>query len=58
MVIGGGSLQGVDADGTKGESRQMADGDVRWRDVEGEDVHEAINTGDSPWRNIIVEIKQ
>jgi quercetin dioxygenase-like cupin family protein len=57
VVVGGGSLQGVDTDGTKGESRQMADGDVRWRDVEGEDVHEAINTGDTLWRNIIVEVK-
>ena len=57
VVIGDGSLQGVDADGTKGEPRQMADGDVRWRDVDGEDVHEAVNTGDTPWRNIIVEVK-
>jgi quercetin dioxygenase-like cupin family protein len=57
VVIGDGSLQGVDADGTKGEPRQMADGDVRWRDVDGEDIHEAVNTGDTPWRNIIVEVK-
>ena len=57
VVIGGGSLQGIDADGTKGEPRQMADGDVRWRDVDGEDIHEAVNTGDTPWRNIIVDVK-
>lgn len=57
VVIGGGSLQPVDADGVKGETRQMVDGDVRWRDVEGEDIHEAINTGPGPWRNIIVELK-
>ena len=32
----------------------MADGDVRWRDVEGVDIHEARNAGTTPWRNIIV----
>ena len=47
----------VDADGVKGESRPMVDGEVRWRDVEGEDIHEAINTGSEPWRNVIVEMK-
>tara|TARA_B100000676_G_C17779769_1_gene681257 strand:+ start:432 stop:734 length:303 start_codon:yes stop_codon:yes gene_type:complete len=57
VVIGGGHLQGIDADGTKGEPRRMEDGEVRWRDVEGEDVHEAVNTGEDPWRNIIVELK-
>ncbi|MEE2754909.1 MAG: hypothetical protein VX910_13065 [Candidatus Latescibacterota bacterium] len=57
IVIGGGSLQTVDADGVKGESRPMVDGEVRWRDVEGEDIHEAINTGSEPWRNVIVEMK-
>ena len=57
VVIGGGELQAVDADGSKGEPRQMADGEVRWRGVEGEDVHEAINTGTEAWRNIIVELK-
>jgi hypothetical protein len=36
----------------------MNDGEVRWRDVDGEDIHEAINTGDTPWRNIIVELKK
>lgn len=58
VVIGGGHLQGVSADGKKGEPRAMQDGDVRWREVSGEDVHEAINAGSIPWRNIIVELKQ
>lgn len=58
VVIGGGQLQGVNADGTKGDPRLMNDGDVRWRDVNGEDIHEAINAGDGPWRNIIVEMKK
>ena len=36
----------------------MEDGHVQWRDVDGEDIHEAINAGDEPWRNIIVELKK
>ena len=34
VVIGRGNLQGVDADGAKGEPRSMADGEVRWRDID------------------------
>ena len=48
VVIGDGNLS----------DRQMEDGTVRWRDVDGEDVHEATNTGSTPWRNIIVELKR
>lgn len=58
VVIGDGVLQGVGADGDAGEARPMADGEVRFREVDGEDVHEAINRGEEPWRNIIVELKQ
>jgi quercetin dioxygenase-like cupin family protein len=58
VVIGGGTLQGVSSDSPKGEARDMEDGDVRWRDVDGEDIHEAINVGNEPWRNIIVELKK
>lgn len=58
VVIGGGTLQGVSSDGNKGEGRDMADGHVQWRDVAGEDIHAAINTGNEPWRNIIVELKK
>jgi beta-alanine degradation protein BauB len=47
VVIGDGELQ----------DRKMEDGEVRWRDVDGEDVHEATNTGSTDWRNIIVELK-
>ncbi len=57
VTIGGGLLQGIDASGLKGEPRQMGDGEVHWRSLEGEDaVHEAVNVGDSPWRNIVVEM--
>ncbi len=58
VVIGDGALQGVSSDGTKGEPRPMKDGDVRWNAVNGEAIHAAINAGNKPWRNIIVELKK
>lgn len=57
VVIGGGSLQTIYGDGRRDPPRTMEDGDVRFRSVEGENVHEAINVGDTPWRNIVVELK-
>lgn len=57
VVIGEGTLQGIDADGTAKPPRRMSDGEVVFRDVEGEAVHEAVNVGDGPWRNIVVELK-
>ena len=56
VVIGGGTLQAV-RNGKKGEPRPMKDGEVHWRNIQGEDVHEAVNVGDAPWRNIVVELK-
>ncbi|MBM84382.1 MAG: hypothetical protein CMJ78_27830 [Planctomycetaceae bacterium] len=56
VCIGGGTLQGVDADGNNKPVEPMNDGDVRFRDVDGEDIHEAINIGTQPWRNIVVEL--
>ncbi len=57
VTIGGGHLQGVDAEGTEGEPRQMGDGEVHFRSLEGEDaIHEAVNVGDDRWRNIVVEL--
>ena len=35
----------------------MADGHVVFREIPGEEIHEAVNAGDQPWRNIIVELK-
>jgi hypothetical protein len=35
----------------------MKDGDVRFREVKGESVHDAVNTGKGTWRNIVVELK-
>jgi beta-alanine degradation protein BauB len=58
VVIGDGALQTVYSDGTRDPPRQMFDGDVRFREVDGEAIHEAINVGDAPWRNIVVELKR
>jgi quercetin dioxygenase-like cupin family protein len=57
VVIGDGTLQTAFADGSREAPRQLRDGDVRFREVAGESVHEAINVGDRPWRNIVVELK-
>jgi quercetin dioxygenase-like cupin family protein len=57
VVVGGGTLQTMFADGTSDPPRMMHDGDVRFRSVEGENIHEAVNVGDTPWRNIVVELK-
>ncbi|NKB68008.1 MAG: cupin domain-containing protein [Candidatus Latescibacteria bacterium] len=58
VVIGDGHLQGIDADGAADPVRQMRDGDVRFNQLDGDAVHEAVNRGDSPWRNIVVELKE
>ena len=58
VVIGGGTLQGADADGNRGDPNTMKDGHVVFRDIPDGDVHQAINAGDRPWRNIIVELKK
>ena len=58
VVIGDGTLQRVDPDGTRHAPRAMKDGEVHFRDVDGEAVHEAVNAGNTLWRNIVVELKQ
>jgi quercetin dioxygenase-like cupin family protein len=58
VVIGGGTLQGVKADGSGGEAQERPDGQVVFPDIDGEDIHGAINVGDEPWRNCIVELKK
>jgi quercetin dioxygenase-like cupin family protein len=57
IVIGDGELQTVYANGTSDPPRQMKDGDVRFREVSEKSSHEAVNTGKTPWRNIVVELK-
>ncbi|MEX2015123.1 MAG: hypothetical protein WD873_00710, partial [Candidatus Hydrogenedentales bacterium] len=46
VVIGDGALQTAYVDGSRDAPREMRDGEVRYREVAGENVHEAINTGD------------
>jgi beta-alanine degradation protein BauB len=58
VVIGDGTLQTVHGDGRRDPPRRMQDGEVRFRAVEGENVHDAINVGDGPWRNIVIELKE
>jgi quercetin dioxygenase-like cupin family protein len=58
VVIGDGTLQTVFPDGTREPPREMRDGDVRFREVADETVHEAVNLGNGPWRNIVVELKR
>ena len=57
VVIGGGTLQGADENGNKDAPRTMADGEVHFRNVDVEAIHEAINVGSADWRNIVVELK-
>ncbi len=56
VVIGDGEFQTGFADGSRDPARKMADGDVRFREVGTGIVHEGINIGASPWRNIVVEL--
>lgn len=58
VVIGGGKLKSVRGDGSDWYETEMRDGEVRFRDIDGEDVHDAINVGDKAWRNIVVELKR
>jgi len=57
VVIGDGNLQRIGDDGSEGPSRQMQDGEVHFRHVDGQDIHAARNVGPAPWRNIVVELK-
>jgi quercetin dioxygenase-like cupin family protein len=58
VVIGDGELQTLFADGSSDPPRAMQDGEVRFRKVPGNSVHEAKNTGKGPWRNIVIELKR
>lgn len=57
VVIGDGVLQRVDPDGTRAEPKPMGDGEVVFRAVNDDCVHEAVNAGETAWRNIVVELK-
>jgi len=57
VVIGDGVLQRVDPDGSRAEPKAMRDGQVVFREVGDDCVHEAVNAGEAMWRNIVVELK-
>ena len=58
VVIGDGELQTLFPGNTADPPRPMKDGDVRFREVPSESVHAAKNVGNTPWRNIVVELKR
>ena len=58
VVIGGGRLKSVRGDGSDWYETAMRDGEVHFREIADEDVHDAINVGDETWRNIVVELKR
>ena len=68
QVIEGSTLKTLGEDGTDYGDLQLAPGDTVYVDVEGDQIrvgdftgparHEAVNTGDSRYFEILVELKQ
>ena len=58
VAIGGGTLQGLNADGSRKPVRNYTDGEVVFKEVGDSEIHAAVNAGDRPWRNIVVELKE
>jgi len=58
VVIGDGTLQRVDPDGSKTPPKERKDGEVVFRAVSDEYTHAAHNAGQTVWRNIVVELKE
>ncbi|HEX3655129.1 MAG TPA: hypothetical protein VHV55_04960 [Pirellulales bacterium] len=58
VVIGDGELEALNADGSLLHRGPMEDGEVHYRGIDDDPaVHEAVNVGQKPWRNIVVELK-
>lgn len=59
IFVGESRLRGLNEDGTVRFEQDMHDGDVFHRVLpDGVDVHDAVNAGDTPSRNFIVELKK
>lgn len=58
VAIGGGKMQGFNPDGSPRPPQLRADGHVSFLPVDGEEIHGATNIGETPWRNIVVELKR
>ena len=58
VFIGESRIRGVNPDGTTCFEQDMHDGDVFQRVIDdADDVHDAVNVGDTLSRNIIIEMK-
>ena len=58
VFIGDTELRSVNEDGSTRFETHMPDGKVVHRVLDGdEDIHDAVNMGDKPSRNIIIELK-
>ena len=58
VFIGESRIRGVNPDGTTRFEQDMHDGDVFQRVIDGaDDVHDAVNVGDTLSLNIIIEMK-
>ena len=59
VFVGENRLRGLNEDGSVRFEQDMHDGDVFHRVLKGdEDIHDAVNVGDTPSRNFIIEIKK
>ena len=59
VFVGDCRLRGINADGSTRFEQDMHHGQVVHRTLEGdEDVHDALNVGDTPSRNLIIELKK
>lgn len=57
VTLGDGRLRGLNADGSIRFESDQVDGQVAYRDLQAKDVHDAMNVGDSDWRNLVIEFK-
>ncbi len=59
VFIGENRIRGVNQDGTTRFEQDMHDGDTFHRVLDAdEDIHDAVNVGTGPSRNIIIELKK
>lgn len=59
VFIGDCRLRSINEDGSTRFEQDIHDGTVFHRVLDnGEDIHDAINVGDGPSRNLIIELKQ
>ena len=57
VTLADGRLRGINPDGSTRFESDQVDGQVAYRALEESDVHDAMNVGDSDWRNLVIEFK-